>query len=125
MQNWKWKQGAGELYLTNRPVVTPFATGYSGLAAGKNNPAMESSPDMGPIPRGWYTVGEERNQPAPVTLVLEPDPENQMFGRNGFLIHADNIQRPGWASTGCIIIAKRSDREAIRDSGVSRLEVVE
>lgn len=122
--DWVWKQSTGELYHRGSPVLTPFVTGYSGSGAPKNDPALQCVSDLGPIPRGWYTIGAERNQPAPVTLPLEPDPANDMCGRAGFLIHADNVQRPGWASEGCIVIANRAKREAIRDSGDDRLEVI-
>ena len=122
--DWVWKQSTGELFHRGSPVLTPFATGYAGTGNLKNDPQMQCVSDLGPIPRGWYKIGAERNDPAPVTLPLEPDDTNDMCGRAGFLIHADNVQRPGWASEGCIVIASRAKREAIRDSGDDRLEVI-
>jgi hypothetical protein len=121
---WLWKQASGELYLRGSPVVAPYARGYAGLGAGKNNPDLQCVQDIGPIPAGWYTIGQATADPAPLTLPLQPDPGNEMCGRSGFLIHADNIAKPGWASNGCIVIGDRTIREKIRDSGVNRLLVV-
>ena len=123
--DWVWKQTTGEMFRRGSPVTSPFATGYAGYGALKNDPASQCVSDLGPIPRGWYTILPETDDPAPVTLPLEPDPANDMCGRTGFLIHADNVVRPGTASQGCIVIGNRAKREAIRDSGSDRLEVIE
>ena len=32
--------------------------GYSGHGEGKNNPAMQKVPNVGPIPVGKYTIGQ-------------------------------------------------------------------
>lgn len=122
--NWVWKQSTGQLFMQGSPVTTPFATGYAGSGSGKNNPDYQCVQDIGPIPRGWYTVGAETDDPAPVTLPLTPDADTDVCGRTGFLIHADSINRPGWASEGCIVIGDRGKREKIRDSGERRLNVI-
>jgi len=112
------------MFHRGSPVTTPYATGYAGAGQLKNDPASQCVSDLGPIPRGWYTIGIATSKPAPVTLPLKPDDTNDMCGRTGFLIHADNVQRPGWASEGCIVIRDRAKREGIRDSGDDRLEVI-
>lgn len=122
--NWRWKQSTGELFKMGDPVETRFAAGYAGSGAGENNPDLQCVQDIGPIPRGWYTLEAAKNKPAPVTIPLTPDPTNDMCGRNGFLIHADSKLFCGWASDGCIVIADQATRIAIRDSGIDRLEVV-
>lgn len=122
---WVYKQSTGELFLRGSPVIAPYATGYAGSGPGRNNPSLQCAQDIGPIPRGWYTLGATTSSPAPVTLPLEPDAANEMCGRTGFLIHADNVTRPGWASEGCIVISDRTKREAIAASGVTRLQVME
>lgn len=122
--DWVWKQSTGEMFLRGSPVTTPVANGYAGLGAGKNNPDLQCVQDIGPIPRGRYTIGSEVQEPGPITLPLTPDPGNDMCHRSGFLIHADNIHKPGWASDGCIVIPDRSKRERIRDSGVLTLLVI-
>jgi hypothetical protein len=48
-------------------------------------------------------------------MALDPDPGNQMFGRDGFLIHGDNMAMNHTASEGCIILG-RPIREQIADS---------
>lgn len=120
---WVYKQSTGEIFLRGSPVTTPVGKGYSGAGTGKNNPDYQCVQDIGPIPRGQYDIGGETNNPSPVTLPLHPDSNNDMCGRSGFLIHGDNVERPGWASSGCIIL-NRDVREKIRDSGINRLEVI-
>jgi len=121
---WLYKQSTGELFLRGSPVTTPFVIGYAGSGSGRNNPSMQCVQDIGPLPRGWYSFGEIKNDPAAYTIVLVPDPENEMCGRSGFLIHAENVAMPGWASQGCIIVRDRVKREQIATSGVNRLQVL-
>lgn len=114
----------------------PFALGYSGHGEGKNNPDMEQVSNIGPLPRGKFTmqVIEENGIPvdyegkaAPVIRLI-PNSGTQMFGRAGMLIHGDfrNQELQGTASHGCVI-ENHSDRlrlaQAIR-SGDNQLEVV-
>ena len=117
---WKYVQSTGDLFLNG----TYCETGYSGkVPEGKNDPSKECSINVGPIPRGAYDIGPERTRPTLVTLPLTADDPNYCSPpRDGFLIHGDNST--GTASTGCIIISKVM-RERIRDSGDSRLQVVQ
>ncbi len=81
----------------------------------KNDPASQKLHNQGPIPQGKYNIGPVRLQTethGPFVLPLIPDPANEMFGRAGFLIHADSIKAPGTASEGCIILP-RDVRKAI------------
>jgi len=105
-------------------VTAPFAIGYSGVGSGKNNPSLQCVQDIGPIPTGWYTFDGISDTPASYTIKLKPDASNNMCGRSGFLIHADSVQRPGWASQGCIIIDDSIKRKNIANSGVQRLQVI-
>jgi hypothetical protein len=101
-------------------------TGYSGFGDGVNNPAEEMDADIGPIPRGNYTIEPFFDDPGgkgPIVAHLEPAPENTMFGRTGFMIHGDNAAMNHTASHGCIILA-RDIRQRISDSGDTALEVV-
>lgn len=103
-----------------------LATGYSGKGEGKNNPAYQQVPDVGPIPQGnWKIVSLTiPNTPhGPYVLRLEPAPGTKLFGRDGFLIHGDSIQHPGEASEGCIIMP-RAIRETLWQSGDKDLLVV-
>jgi hypothetical protein len=100
---WKYYQRTGFLFAPDGKCV---AYGYSGHAEGKNNPSMQDVHNIGPIPRGFYEIGEphDTDTHGPYVLRLTPFPENEMFGRAGFLIHGDSKANPGTASQGCIIL---------------------
>ncbi|HLG99830.1 MAG TPA: tlde1 domain-containing protein [Bryobacteraceae bacterium] len=119
-----YSQRAGTL-LHNGILI---GSGYSGHGDGKNDPDFQNIANVGPIPRGKYRIGGPEDLQGgphgPYVLPLRPDPENEMFGRSGFLIHGDEIAHPGEASFGCIIMA-REIREAITRWGDSDLEVIE
>jgi len=88
-----------------------LATGYAGHGAGVNNPALQSVHNTGPLPQGTYVINPpvDTTTHGPCVMWLTPDPANEMFGRSGFGIHADEIANPGkrLASTGCIVIGDR------------------
>ncbi|MBL8309473.1 MAG: DUF2778 domain-containing protein [Burkholderiales bacterium] len=116
---WRYVQSTGDLFLNDQYMET----GYSGAVPnGKNNPDMECVKNVGPIPRGMYTIGPVIDKPTPVTLRLAADkPDYCNPPRSGFLIHGDNTTHT--ASQGCIILS-RGMRQTIADSGDSRLMVV-
>jgi Protein of unknown function (DUF2778) len=119
---WTYAQKTGELQQDG----THVATGYSGAGTGKNNPAMQAAPNVGPIPQGdWTIVGPPVNTPdhGPCVLRLEPSGETNTFHRSGFLMHGDSIESPGCASHGCIILP-RPVREQVWNSGDRELHVV-
>ncbi len=117
-----YHQGSGKLVQGNLLL----AFGYSGAGEGKNNPAMETVRDVGPIPKGCYFVGPPHDtaEHGPFVLTLTPDPSNEMHGRAGFLVHGDSKANPGTASKGCIIL-RRSVRELIAKSADKSLWVEE
>ena len=118
---WRYVQSTGQLTRDGQSK----AFGYSGAGEGKNDPAAQDQHNVGPIPQGIYTIGapSDTKTHGPYVLHLTPDPENEMFGRSGFLIHGDSVVDPGTASEGCIIFP-RTVREAIWQSGDYNLEVV-
>ena len=121
---WIYAQSTGN--LSNDSSNSLRARGYSGAEPdGKNNPAMESVPDVGPIPRGEYQIGVPHNTEShgPFVMSLTPMPANEMFGRSGFLMHGDSSEHPGMASKGCIIMP-RAVREIVWNSGDHRLRVI-
>lgn len=103
---------------------------YSGNGAGLNNTQMQNVFRVGPIPVGMYTIGKfyddapGPNSKGPVVADLEPDEDNVMYGRSGFMIHGDNKAMNHTASDGCII-APRFLRACIADSNDNRLVVRE
>lgn len=117
---WKYVQSTGDLFDSGGNYVE---TGYSGASpGGKNDPSKECVKNVGPIPRGFYDIEQEKSSPTVVTLPLTPDDPNYCNpARDGFLIHGDNSS--GTASQGCIIMSKAT-RIKVRDSGDSRLQVV-
>lgn len=104
---------------------TVLAHGYSGAGEGKNNPTEENVQEVGPIPAGFYDIQVPESSPThgPYAMRLLPDAGNHMFGRGGFLIHGDSLERPGHASEGCIILPRYA-RETIWESRDHRLQVV-
>jgi Protein of unknown function (DUF2778) len=123
---WTYEQTSGELFNAAGELV---GTGYSGFDVGKNAPSWQDHHDVGPIPRGLYTIGAPFDVKipgphGPFVLPLEPDANNEMFGRSGFLCHGDSISHAGSASHGCIIQALPV-RRAIAASGDNQLHVVE
>jgi len=98
--------------------------GYSGHGAGRNNPAMQAAPNVGPIPQGQYKIGPPFDTPpsahGPHVMRLIQAPGTDTFGRDGFLMHGDNPQHD--ASEGCIIMPP-DVRNAVSASGDTDLTV--
>jgi len=119
---WTFEQISGRLYDSDGKLE---GIGYSGFANGKNNPDAQSIHQVGPIPCGLYSMQAPHDSQThgPFVIPLIPNPENEMFGRDGFLIHGDSKHAPGTASLGCIIQA-RDVREKVWNSGDHVLQVV-
>jgi hypothetical protein len=102
---WTYEQPTGRLLTPNANLL---AIGYSGLGNGKNNPDLQNHPNLGPLPRGRWHMGAAINHPecGPITIPLTPDPTNQTFARNGFMIHGDLTDHCQDASHGCLILAR-------------------
>lgn len=116
---WKYIQSNGNLSHGGALV----ATGYSGHGEGKNNPAMQSVRNVGPIPVGMYEIGPmmmHKDGKGPIVMRLTAV-GHEAFHRSGFLIHGDNADHT--ASEGCIILP-RAIRQRIAESGDNELEVV-
>ena len=105
--SWIYQQVSGTLYSADGEMVY---TGYSGHGDGLNNPAYENVPDVGPIPRGSFVIGTPHDSEThgPVVLPLTPMESTETFGREGFLMHGDEVEHPGQhlASHGCIIMPR-------------------
>lgn len=116
---WTFFQKSGALF--NNDMMT-VAIGYAGgnegkNPEGKNNPDMQDVACVGPLPEGTYTIIDmvPQSHLGPFALRLEPDNDNEMFGRGDFYIHGDRIKSPGDASEGCMIFP-RAVRELIWNS---------
>lgn len=122
---WIYSQSRGEL----RDTLGLIGKGYAGNGRGKNNPLLQAEHDVGPLPRGWYTIQAPTDAHAhlgPIAMPLTPDASNEMFGRGDFFIHADSILNPGFASLGCIVQGKPVRQYVARSlPHDNRLQVVE
>ncbi len=109
-----YSQSYGQLTCTNDCTGEQYLTcnGYAGNGNGLNNPDAQNQQNVGPLPQGDYTVGSANRRRGPQTRPLTPDPNNEMFGRSGFLIHGDNSSQNHTASEGCIIVP-RNCREKV------------
>jgi len=121
-----YSQTTGEIAYHSKDRDFVIGIGWAGNGDGKNRPEYQSAKSTGPLPRGWYHIGAPENHPTvgPFALRLTPYPENEMFGRDGFLIHgaAKDPQKYGQESRGCIV-APRVVRTKIHDLAVTELEV--
>jgi hypothetical protein len=118
---WNYEQSTGVLSHDGNEV----AEGYSGKGEGKNNPDMQAVHNVGPIPRGVYSIGRPVNDDIVglYALPLTPFPDVEMFGRSAFYMHGENPATPGASSDGCIVMEPLSVRENIVASGERELVV--
>ena len=106
--------------------VQPLGVGYSGHGDGLNNPAMQDAHGVGPLPEGFYTIGEPKHpidHLGPLAMPLIPDAANEMHGRSAFFVHGDNRLANHTASDGCITL-RATARSAINASTDKRLHVI-
>ena len=115
---WVYHQSSGRLTRDDVEI----AVGYSGIGEGKNNPALQGVHDVGPIPRGFWSLGPVQcvttsGPHGPFVIPLLPNAGTNTHGREGFLIHGDSVQHPGSASHGCIILPRaiREEMVAVHD----------
>ena len=120
--SWTYSQSTGEITNAKGELL---ATGYSGFMQGKNNPSLQSVRNLGPLPVGLWVMLRVFDSPhtGPFTIVLEPAPGTETFGRSEFRIHGDSRKAPGTASHGCVI-APRPARETIWGSKDRELMVI-
>jgi len=125
----KYSQSTGIITL---PDGTMFQ-GHAGHGQGLNNPAEQSTHAIGPLPQGQYSLGPWQDgseysaadaRLGPFVSRLTPDPDNTMFGRDGFFFHGGNNSNPPTDSDGCIVLP-RVARTAIAATQDTVLEVVE
>jgi RHS repeat-associated protein len=127
---WVYVQSTGEVAHINDDtgaVSRNIAGGYSGRGIGLNNPEMQNERNVGPLPRGSYTIGPQRDSDntGPGVLDLSANEGTDLQGRDDdFQFHGDNFDMNYTASRGCIIVG-RATRDQIAQSGDYQLIVVE
>lgn len=125
-----YQQSTGEMRAAEGcalPLGTLIGVGYAGSGDGKNNPAMQDVPDIGPLPQGVYTQKPPRDEIpglGPYVIDLEPGPENEMYGRSLFREHGDSASHPGKASCGCIVLDHPERVVSYEDNPDHRLKVI-
>jgi hypothetical protein len=119
---WEYNQTTGEMRHNGQLVGTGYSGAGTTTATGRNNPAMESTANAGPIPAGTWQIGTAVNssQTGPNSIPLTPVGHNA-YGRTAFEIHGNNTKND--ASHGCIIMPP-TVRQQIIDSGDTTLRVV-
>jgi RHS repeat-associated protein len=131
---WVYSQSTGNLYHVAPEGNTGYtgtnyvATGYAGHDEGVNNPDLQGTPNVGPLPRGAYTIDEQKTNytstgaKLPGSMRLYPEPLTDTLGRSGFLIHGGNFSTRD-SSTGCIVLPPKI-RDQIGGSGDPDLWVI-
>ena len=126
---WEYAQNSGRLtYINNNTGARTFvAYGYAGNGEGFNNAKYEGVRMTGPLPAGTYTISPMiKKHPQgkyKKYMKLTPDEDNEMYGRDLFLIHGRKAANDFDASSGCTIF-DRDDRMRIANSGDNKLIVV-
>ena len=94
---------------------------YAGKGNHKNNPNDQCVKDLGPLPRGWYELGQgySHKKLGPLTFNLNPQGGTNMCTplRNLMRIHGDSRSNPGNASDGCIVCGKKTREQLQRGGG--------
>ena len=131
---WLFEITAGKMYDNAGKVLGKcYAGGNLGtVPVAVDNPAYEGQKDVGPLPEGWYTLGQflQDTHLGPTAIALVPDPTNDMRGRGGFYIHWNKGPAPGQqtpainASEGCIVMIDGTQIQTIWNSNDHRLLVV-
>jgi RHS repeat-associated protein len=108
--------------------------GYAGHNDGLNSanyqdvPGGPANSNAGPLPQGDYSIGPQQTNVTgsgtrlPASMRLTPNPNNNMLGRSGFLIHNGNMANQS-SSQGCIVLPL-DIRNRIQSSGDHQLKVV-
>ena len=111
---WTFHVEKGILY---NPAGSVMAWGYSGTGIYRNNPEAQALHNLGPIPRGKWTMQKaiDHTELGPIAIPLEPDPDTNTFGRADFFIHGDNPAHRGQSSHGCPVFP-RFAREQMDES---------
>ncbi|HVS39724.1 MAG TPA: tlde1 domain-containing protein [Gemmataceae bacterium] len=118
-----YEQTTGNLYLVAGADRTLLGTGYSGTGDGRNNPDLQGTRNVGPIPQGLWRIGDAHDSQKTGKLVMDLTPVgHDALGRSDFQMHGDNAKTHD-ASHGCIVM-DRSVREKIASGEVRELEVV-
>ncbi len=123
--SWTYWQSTG--VLRSFDGALEFA-GFAGHDAGFDNPELQAKVNLGPLPRGQYSLAAWFDHHPVVGLCaieLTPLPGTDMLGRSGFFIHGPELAHPLESSHGCIVVGNCNTRQSIWAQGDRLLTVVE
>ncbi len=109
---WIYRQSTEKLTLVDNEGSAYVGTGYAGYGMGLNNPSMQNIPDTSPLSHGQYTIGPQHTNTTqagvtfPGSMRLTPNPNNQMYERDGFLIHGPHANDKHNSSEGFPVFNK-------------------
>lgn len=126
---WEYSQSKGTMTHVLPDGKRELAgMGYSGHGSALDDPEKQDAINQGPIPRGAWIIGPQRDhrlidgKTLYGAMELAPGAGNATR-RSDSLIHGDSAAHDHSASKGCIVLS-RDVRDAIARSGDVDLEVV-
>jgi type VI secretion system (T6SS) effector TldE1-like protein len=120
-------QSNGKLYYQGPGYTNFIGKGYSGYGAHRDNPESQCAQDLGPIPRGDWTMSNledfvtSSGQIIPDCIRLTPAEGTNTCNRSGFWIHGGNSSAT--SSQGCIVLTK-AERLMIGNNPDKTLRVI-
>jgi hypothetical protein len=119
-----YDQASGVLTFADGRTAKGWA-GNNEIGPDMNNPDAQFVKDHGPLCQGFYTIQGPFDDPhlGKLAFKLIPDADDDLEGRGGFCIHGAEFAHPELSSDGCMIM-DHPTRQAIADSGDTRLQVV-
>lgn len=105
-ENQQARAGHFSFICPQDPTLSFEADASAGYLGGSNNPYLQATANIGPIPNGTWTITAIKSESKAI-LRLSPGDDVAITFRNGFLIHGlgDGLS-PAESSTGCIILSK-------------------
>ncbi len=132
---WVYSQSTGQLSHFTESTngmgdvnIAVVGHGYAGKGDGLNNPNMQDKGFKGPLPQGVYRIERQQDNKVGRGIVLKgsmrltQDAQNNMFKRDGFLMHRGNMLTRN-SSEGCIVQAPAT-LDTVGASGDNVLVVV-
>jgi hypothetical protein len=109
--NLNYSQSSG---LITQDDGSHVALGWAGNHEGRNNPAMQDSVGLGPLPQGVYKIGPWGDHETVPGYPVHLGPmiasltqiEGESFGRDGFFIHGPGGKDHLQSSRGCVEVPR-------------------
>jgi len=120
-------KGGKFTYVDPQDSLSFEAEASAGFLVGANNPFLQATKNVGPIPNGTWEIFGIKSEDK-FTLWLRATDDVVITTRDGFLIHGTGVDKtPERSSLGCIIISDREARKklvkALKKYGLIKLKV--